>query len=121
MSPSGNTSDASGMQDAIAAGRSGAVKRVTASATLGANDTMVFVTIPGTGNITITLPPIAHMVGKFVVILAVSGAGSECLVEDAGDGIGTDYDLADNLSAAGDYVMLYCSPLRWIELSELST
>jgi hypothetical protein len=94
------------------------VKFVTAAVTLEPWETEVFCKEPASSTYAITLPPPSKAKGRmFYVELVEADDGT---VTVTGQGVGTDY-TSDALTAVGDFVLVYCTGRRYLELKELTT
>lgn len=93
---------------------------VDAAATLTPSQLMVIATPPVASTYTITLPPACLWAGKFLTILSDGAAGGEVVVA-ANVGDARALSLADNLSAVGDYVVLYSNGLFVAVVDEVTT
>lgn len=93
---------------------------VTAATTLTASQLVVYVTTPASSSYAVTLPA-AHLCGgRFCTVYATNtGGGEVSLASNAGDLVAL--SVGDNLSAAGDYVVLYCNGLFWVVVAEVTT
>lgn len=97
-------------------------KQVTAATTLDVRDQIVHVTPPASSTYVVTLPAVAEAAGRTYYIVSTSDATGTFTVADQDDAreSGGNY-TSDALTTTGDYVLLYCTGDRYIELSEETT
>lgn len=83
-------------------------------------ETVLLLELPATGlTTTITLPNVSECAGKiFSILVVVDGAGVG--VVTGVNAYGTAYTSA-NLTALGDYVLIYSDGVKFHELKELTT
>ncbi len=101
------------------------VNEITASETIGVDDTLNEVTVPAAGSITVTLPSVQAARGKFYQFDCVAdGGGTGVLVQDQDDAIvaAANYLSAGNgMTAVGDHILLYCTGKRYIQIDATLT
>lgn len=95
-----------------------AVTRVTAATTLKSHQRNVLITLPSSSSYVITLPPVTECFGIYVFFVDIDGAGTAS-VADSDEAL-VDY-TSGNLTAQGDFLILFCNGLQWFELKELTT
>lgn len=98
---------------------------VTAATPLAKAARFVRVTPPASSSYIVSTPLLSECKGAHIAFVCVSTAGGEVQIKSRGDGVGeagTAADLVgDNLSAVGDYVLLYNTGLKWIVVKEVTT
>ena len=83
-------------------------------------DGQINITTPASGTGTVALPAAVLWKGKIVTLVALNTGGGEVTVASNG-GDRTALSVGDNLSAAGDYVVLLSTGERLIVLAEVTT
>jgi hypothetical protein len=87
----------------------------TASTTLKVGQN--YVQIAGDASLTITLPPVLEAMGEIVFIRTVTSGGKTITVQDQDDTVD---DYSQDIEDTGDYVLLFSTGDRWIELAAVS-
>lgn len=90
----------------------------TASATLAAYEQVVQATPNEVADITITLPPVAEMAGKFVSVYSTANATYNVVVQDQDDSLGWS-DMT--LTTSADMVLLYSNGITWFKVVDVTT
>lgn len=90
----------------------------SASATLAAYEQVVQATPNNSADITMTLPPVAEMAGKFVSVYSTANASHNVVVQDQDDSLGWS-DMT--LTTAADMVLLYSNGITWFKLVDVTT
>lgn len=94
---------------------------ITAAESIGVDDVLNHVSVPSASSYTITLPPIAEAAGRiFVFVCTADLGGTGVVVADRDDAIvaGKNYTTASNgLTAVGDYLILLCTGLNYVQLA----
>jgi hypothetical protein len=99
------------------AGVDNEIESITSNTTLSAYQHYVYATIPGSGTLTITLPPLAECIGKGPYLIRVDsdGGGTGLVVQD--DDEGDPAYQSSNMGDVDDYVLVQATPNCWVELS----
>lgn len=96
------------------------VVAIAAAVTLTPSQLTGWVTSPASSSYAITLPAAQLCKGRYAFFYCTNtGGGQVSFASNAGDLIAL--SVGDNLSAAGDYVALYCNGYKWIVLEEVTT
>ncbi len=99
----------------------GQLNLVSASAALTVNQLVTHVSNL-TGDVVITLPPVAEAAGKTYAIYTVDGTGTGVDVIDNGDALYSltegstpiDVSSAVAIDAAGDFLLMYSTGICWV-------
>lgn len=97
----------SGFQHPVVGWIAQSQKSVTADTTLGADDQFVDATIPGSGSITITLPPLPDWPGrKYFVRVTEDDGGDSVIIAAVAGFVGAANMGAQTLTAVGGFVLV---------------
>lgn len=99
----------------------GNIKTVTSATTLTPSELNVQATAPASGSYAITLPPAVLWAGRVAVIRCTGTAGTGEISIASSTGDARALSVGDNMTVAGDYVVLFSTGDFVIVLSEVTT